>query len=147
MSWPQWLIAVATFALMLWVLLVVGLLVLGRRSSARALAGFIPDCVVLLRRLITDPRVPRRSKVVLWLLLGYLAFPLDLVPDFIPVAGQADDLLAVALGLRAVLRGAGPQVVRELWPGPPESLGLLLRAAGRARAAGSSEEVGGPRVR
>ena len=114
----------------LWALLVAALFLLGRRDWARAMARFIPDCIVLFRRLLGDERVPRRHKVLLWALLGYLAMPFDLVPDFIPVAGQLDDAIAVALVLRAVLRGAGPGLVREHWPGPPESLALVLRAAG-----------------
>jgi len=56
--------------------------------------------------------------------------PFDLIPDFIPVAGQLDDAVLVALTLRAVLRGAGPGLVREHWPGPPESLDAMLRLAG-----------------
>jgi uncharacterized membrane protein YkvA (DUF1232 family) len=63
-------------------------------------------------------------------LLLYLTSPLDLVPDFIPVAGQLDDLALVALALRVVVRGAGADLVREHWPGPPQSLALILRFAG-----------------
>ena len=109
-----------------WALFVLALVLLGRREWARAMARFIPDCIVLFRRLLADERIPRGPKLLLWALLGYLAMPFDLVPDFIPVAGQLDDAVAVALVLRAVLRAAGPDVVREHWPGPPESLGLLL---------------------
>jgi uncharacterized membrane protein YkvA (DUF1232 family) len=110
---------------------VVGLLVAGRRSGARALAGFVPDCVVLFRRLLGDARVPRRRKLLLAALAGYLAMPFDLVPDFIPVAGQLDDAILVALVLRAVLRGGGTELIREHWPGPEESLAVVLRLAGR----------------
>ena len=109
---------------------VIALIGLGRRGDARALAGFVPDCAVLLRRLLADPRVPRQRKAVLVALLGYLAMPIDLVPDFIPVAGQLDDAIIAALALRFVLRGAGPGLVAELWPGPAASGGLVLRAIG-----------------
>ena len=109
---------------------VVALIVLGRRETARAVAGFIPDCVVLVRRLMRDPRVPRRRKLLLAALVGYLALPFDLVPDFIPVAGQLDDALVVALALRAVLRGGGRELVREHWPGPAGSLAVVLRLVG-----------------
>lgn len=113
-------------------LLFIGLLFArGRRSDARALAGFIPDCIVFLHRLLQDGRVPRRRKVLLVGLVGYLAMPFDLVPDFIPVAGQLDDAILVAMALRIVLRGAGPTLVREHWPGPVGSLSLILRLAGR----------------
>jgi Protein of unknown function (DUF1232) len=70
--------------IVVWALAVATLVVGGRRTDARALAGFIPDCLVLLRRLLADPRVPRRRKLLLVGLVGYLALPFDLVPDFIP---------------------------------------------------------------
>lgn len=92
-------IIVATYAAFLaWLLLN------GRRQDARALAGFVPDCIVLFRRLLADERVPRSRKLLIVAATGYLAMPFDLVPDFIPVAGQLDDLLVVALVLRSVLR-------------------------------------------
>jgi uncharacterized membrane protein YkvA (DUF1232 family) len=121
---------VAAVALALYAALVLGLYVAGRRESARALAGFVPDCVVLVRRLLADPRVPRRRKVVLALLVAYLALPFDLVPDLIPVAGQLDDAVLLALALRYVLRGASGAMLRELWPGPAGSLAVVERLAG-----------------
>jgi uncharacterized membrane protein YkvA (DUF1232 family) len=122
MSTLAWL-AVATVAL--YALAVLALVALGRRTDARALAGFIPDCVVLVRRLLRDPRVPRRTKVALYLLIAYLVMPVDLVPDFIPVAGQLDDAILVALVLRSFLRAGGAALVREHWPGPERTLGAL----------------------
>jgi uncharacterized membrane protein YkvA (DUF1232 family) len=110
---------------------VVGMLVvIGRGAEARALARFVPDCIVLFRRLLSDSRVPRGRKLLLLALVGYLAMPLDLIPDFIPVAGQLDDAILVALVLRTVLRGAGDDLVREHWPGPEASLDAVLRLAG-----------------
>ena len=55
--------------------------------------------------------------------------PFDLVPDFIPVAGQLDDAIIVALVLRAVVRSGGPDLLREHWPGPAASLTVLMRLA------------------
>jgi uncharacterized membrane protein YkvA (DUF1232 family) len=95
-----------------------------------ALAGFVPDCVVLFGRLFRDPRVPRRSKVLLAALIPYLALPFDLIPDFIPVVGQLDDAILVAFVLRRVTRRTDPGLVRELWPGPEASLRLVLRLVG-----------------
>lgn len=112
-------------AVALYVAAVLALAALGRRTDARALAGFIPDCVVLTRRLLRDPRVPRRTKLALWLLIAYLLLPIDLVPDLIPVAGQLDDAILVALVLRAFLRAGGGALVREHWPGPERTLGAL----------------------
>jgi uncharacterized membrane protein YkvA (DUF1232 family) len=115
-----------------YVLFIGVLLARGRRSDARALAGFIPDCLVFIRRLLCDERVSRRRRLLLVGVVGYLAMPFDLVPDVIPVAGQLDDAILVAIALRVVLRGAGPAVVREHWPGPATSLHLMLRLAGGA---------------
>ena len=115
--------------LVLYAALVLALVLLGRREHARAVAGLIPDCVVLFRRLLRDPRVARRHKLMLAALVPYLLLPFDLVPDFIPVAGQLDDVLIVAFVLRRVVRAAGPQLVEEHWPGPHVSLRLMLRLA------------------
>jgi uncharacterized membrane protein YkvA (DUF1232 family) len=123
------LIALAVAATV-YALLVLLLVVAGRRAEARALARFVPDCAVLFRRLMADRRISRPRKALLGLLVAYLAMPFDLVPDFIPVAGQLDDAVLVALTLRAVLRDAGPALVSEHWPGPPESLAAMLRLAG-----------------
>jgi uncharacterized membrane protein YkvA (DUF1232 family) len=114
----------------LYVVAVAALIAAGRREDARALAGFIPDCVVLVSRLVRDRRIPRRRRALLWLMLAYLAFPLDLVPDFLPVAGQLDDAVILGLALRLLVRGGNAELVRRAWPGPEASLTLVLRAAG-----------------
>jgi uncharacterized membrane protein YkvA (DUF1232 family) len=123
-------IALMAAAALVYAAFVLVLLVLGRREDARAAARFVPDCVVLFRRLLADPRVRRRDKLLLAALVPYLLLPFDLVPDFIPVAGQLDDAVLVALVLRRVLKGAGREVVEEHWPGPRTSLALVLRLAG-----------------
>jgi len=134
MSDARRLLTVALAALLLYALLVLALVVTGRRTDARALAGFLPDCALLLKRLARDPRVPRRAKLVLLAAAAYVAFPIDLVPDFVPVAGQLDDAIVIALALRAVLRAGGPALICEHWPGPPRSLALILRLAGDPEA-------------
>lgn len=126
-----WIFASGVAAMLAVYLLFVALLSLaGRKSDARALAGFIPHCIVLFSRLLRDPRVPLRAKVVLAILVAYLSMPFDLVPDFVPVAGQLDDAILVAFVLRAVLRASGPGLAQEHWPGPTSSLALVLRLAG-----------------
>jgi uncharacterized membrane protein YkvA (DUF1232 family) len=130
MTWWRWLLAASAVALLLWGAFVALLFSIGRRGDARALAGFIPDCIVLVGRLLNDPRVPRRRKLLFIALGAYLALPFDLVPDFIPVAGQLDDVIIVALVLRRFLRSGGEPLVREHWPGPEQSLRLVLRLAG-----------------
>jgi uncharacterized membrane protein YkvA (DUF1232 family) len=131
MSWWLWtLVALAVLALA-WGGLVLVLIVAGRRTEARALAGFLPDCVVLVERLLRDPRVPRRRKLLLAATAAYLALPFDLVPDFIPVAGQLDDAIILALVLRGLLRSGGGELIRENWPGPELTLALLLGRSDR----------------
>src|SRR5205809_7997242 len=129
MPWWAWLLVGVGVALAVWAAFIVWLLSVGRRADAQALTTFIPDCVVLVTRLARDPRVPRRRKLLLLGLIGYLALPFDLVPDFIPVAGQLDDAVIVALVLRSFVRSGSGALVRELWPGPEHSLGLILQLA------------------
>lgn len=129
MSWSQWLMVGAGIAVAVYAAFIAWLLIAGRRQDARALAGFIPDCLVLFHRLLADERVPRSRKLLVAALIAYLATPIDLVPDFIPIAGQLDDAIIVAFVLRTIMRSGGPELVREQWPGPPTSLNVLLRLA------------------
>jgi len=124
-----WLAIGVGSALALYAAFMLWLIAVGRGTDARALATLIPDCIVLVTRLARDPRVPRRRKLLLAALVGYLGLPFDLVPDFIPVAGQLDDVLVVALVLRHLVRSGGEPLIRELWPGPERSLTLVLRLA------------------
>jgi uncharacterized membrane protein YkvA (DUF1232 family) len=129
-SWWLWFLVMLGAMAVAWILFVGFLILVGRREDARALAGFIPDCLVLVGRLLSDARVSRRWKLLLLGLVGYLALPFDLVPDFIPVAGQLDDVIVVTLVLRRFVRSGGEPLLREHWPGPEQSLRLVLRLAG-----------------
>jgi uncharacterized membrane protein YkvA (DUF1232 family) len=90
----------------------------------------LPDLLRLVRRLAADQGVPRGARVRLWLLLGYLASPIDLIPDFIPVLGYADDAVMVSLVLRSVIRKAGTQKIRDHWPGTDDGLRALGKVIG-----------------
>jgi uncharacterized membrane protein YkvA (DUF1232 family) len=117
-------------AIGLYLVAVAALIAAGRREHARALAGFIPDCMVMVSRLARDRRISRARRAILLLVLGYLALPIDLVPDFLPGIGQLDDAVLLGLALRLVVHAGGTGIVREAWPGPEASLTLVLRAAG-----------------
>jgi uncharacterized membrane protein YkvA (DUF1232 family) len=125
-------------ALAVYAMFVGALVLVGRRQDARAVAGFLPDCVIFFGRLLRDRRIPRRHKLLLGFLVAYLAMPLDLVPDFIPVAGQLDDAILVLLVLRTILRRAPAELLAEHWPGPQSSLERMLRLS-RGGPAGSPE--------
>jgi uncharacterized membrane protein YkvA (DUF1232 family) len=98
-------------------------------TNARDVVRFLPDCLVLFKRLLGDRRIRRRAKIVLALMLAYLAMPFDLVPDFIPVLGQLDDVLLVMVAIGYVVKLSGESVVRELWPGSESGLEIVLRLA------------------
>lgn len=117
----------ALVALLLWALSLVALYLAGKRGAARSLATFLPDSLILVHRLLRDPALPRSRKLALWALLAYLALPIDLVPDFLPVVGLLDDAILAALTLRFVLRGAPSRRLAELWPGSPEGLAVISR--------------------
>jgi uncharacterized membrane protein YkvA (DUF1232 family) len=130
MTTLQWIaITLGVFALA-YAIAVGALIHAGRRMHAKALLRAIPDLSVLVSRLLREPVVPRRHKLALGALTLYLAMPFDLVPDFIPVAGQLDDVILVAWVLRSILRAAGPDLLRAHWPGPQVSLAVLERIAG-----------------
>jgi uncharacterized membrane protein YkvA (DUF1232 family) len=94
------------------------------------LVRFVPQLAVLFTRLARDRRVPRLRRLWVLAMGAYLASPIDLIPDFIPVMGQLDDALLVALTLRGIVRGAGPELVRDHWSGSQRSLHAVLRLAG-----------------
>ncbi|MDZ4090185.1 MAG: YkvA family protein [Arthrobacter sp.] len=90
----------------------------------------LPDLLRLLRRLLADKSLGAGVRIRLALLLAYLLSPIDLVPDFVPVLGYADDVIIVALVLRSVIARAGGDALRRHWPGTPDGLQLILRLAG-----------------
>ncbi len=98
-------------------------------TSMREQLRLLPDVLRLVSRLARDQTIPRSVRWRLWGLLGYLALPIDLVPDFIPVIGYADDAIVVVLVLRSVVRRAGPEALQLHWPGTPEGLATLKRVA------------------
>ena len=96
-------------------------------STLAETARIVPDAFRLVRRLAADKNLPRGVRVRLWCLLAYLASPIDLVPDFVPVIGYADDAIILSLVLRNVIKRAGAEAVRAHWPGTPDGLATLSR--------------------
>lgn len=134
---PDWAIVVLSVLgglVTLWLVLVLILWVqsrrAGRRVDWRQILRLVGDVVVLLRRLVADPKVPRGTRWWLGGLLVYLLLPIDLVPDFIPVLGYADDAIVVAIALRYTMRTAGRPAIERHWPGTPDGLESLLTLAG-----------------
>ncbi|MFI6511200.1 YkvA family protein [Streptosporangium sp. NPDC050855] len=114
-----------------WLLLLVALLVVRPEAGLlREALRILPDLLRLLRRLAADESLPRGVRVRLGLLMLYLAMPIDLIPDFIPVLGYADDAIVVTAVLRGVVRRAGLEAVRGHWPGTPAGFDALCRLTG-----------------
>ena len=127
-------IAVAVGLVVLWTALLIALAMARPKDlSVTDALRLLPDVVVLLRRLAADSELPQGVRVRLLLLLAYLIMPIDLVPDFIPILGYADDAIVVAVALRSVARRAGPDAIDEHWPGTPEGLHAVRRLIGLSR--------------
>jgi len=128
-DWLLGLVIGAGCVLASWLLLIV----LAHRlppGLLRDLAAFIPDCVTTARRLRSDPRVPRRAKVAIVFAAIWVASPIDLIPEFIPVIGPLDDIVVVALALRYAGRQVPREVIMAAWPGETR---LIQRLLGPAR--------------
>lgn len=134
MEWWQTLAGVAVALLLAWIALVVALLI-AKPDGARLTEALrlLPDALRLLRRLAADRDLPRGVRIRLGLLLAYLAVPFDLIPDFIPVLGYADDAIIVIAVLRSVVRRAGLDAVRRHWPGTDDGFAALSRLTGLDR--------------
>ena len=96
-------------------------------STLREIALFLPNFLVLLKRLVSDPRVPRKSKLILGATIVYLVSPIDVVPDFVPGIGQLDDVVVALLALHSILNRVDDEVVIEHWPGN-ENVIRMVRA-------------------
>jgi uncharacterized membrane protein YkvA (DUF1232 family) len=133
-DWFKLILIAAAVMVALWGLLVV----LAARlppGLLKDLAGFLPACVTLVRRLRGDPRVPWQAKAAVVVAGLWVLSPIDLLPEFLPVIGPLDDVVVVALALRFAARRVPREVLLEAWPGEPRLLERLLRPAGHHSAA------------
>jgi uncharacterized membrane protein YkvA (DUF1232 family) len=134
------IIGVAAGVLVIWSTLVVILLLQVRRLHGdldwRDILRLVPDVVRLVKRLATDKAVPRATRWWLFGLLVYLILPIDLIPDFFPVIGYADDAIMTVIALRYAIKHAGADAVRRNWPGSAQGLASVLYLA---RTGGAAE--------
>ena len=129
--WAQTLLSLAAALLIAWLALIVALLIAKPdKGLLREALRLLPDVLRLLRRLAGDRGLPRGVRVRLTLLLVYLAIPIDLIPDFIPVLGYADDAIIVTAVLRSVVRRAGLDAVHAHWPGTDDGFAAVCRLTG-----------------
>ncbi len=132
-GWLQAILIAVAVVVVSWLLLIV----LARRlppGVAKDLAAFLPDCVTAMRALRRDPRVPRRAKIALLIAVLWVLSPIDLIPEFLPVIGPLDDVVAVVLLLRYAARSIPRETLLEAWPTDPALLERMIGA--RARPAG-----------
>jgi uncharacterized membrane protein YkvA (DUF1232 family) len=114
----------------IWLAAVAALVVFGRVGAARELLGLVPNLLLLFKDLVRDDRVPRSAKVWLGVAAVWLASPIDLIPEFVPVLGPLDDAIVAAAVLRHLVRKAGSEVVYEHWRGEPATIARVLRIFG-----------------
>ena len=129
--WREVLVGVVAGLVATWLAVLVALLVVRPRGSLlKESMRLLPDLLRLLRDLAADRGQPRGVRVRLGLLIAYLALPFDLVPDFIPVIGYADDVVVVVWTLRSVVRAVGLPELRRHWRGSDDGFEALRRVAG-----------------
>jgi len=135
--WWDLLLGILAALLLAWLALVVALIIVRPRGGLlREALRLLPDVLRLVRRLAADQALPRAVRVRLGLVLAYLAVPIDLIPDFVPVLGYADDAIIVTAVLRGVVRRAGIDAVRAHWPGNDDGFTALTRLTGLDRTTG-----------
>ena len=101
-----------------------------RGVPARTVVAMIPDVLRLLRGLVTDPAVPLDVRLALIGLVAWIASPIDLIPEFVPVLGPIDDVVVAVVALRYVRWRLGTEALRARWRGTPEGFGVLARVLG-----------------
>ena len=138
---PYPLLVGIAVAVVVWLVAVAALFVFGRVGAARELLGLIPNLLLLFKDLVRDDRIPRGAKVWLGVAAVWLASPIDLIPEFIPVLGPLDDAIVAAAVLRHLVRRAGSDVVYEHWRGEPATITRVLRLFG---AEASTDVAGRP---
>jgi uncharacterized membrane protein YkvA (DUF1232 family) len=129
LDWSQILIGLGVALLVAWIALAVALLALRPQDqSLRDLAKVVPQTLRLVTALYRDRALPRSVRWRLRVALIYNVQPINLIPDFIPVIGFADNAIVLIWALRSTVRVAGTDAVEGHWTGTPEGLGVIYRA-------------------
>jgi len=124
------ILAVLISLVILWIAFVGALLIFRPRTDLREAVRILPDLLVMLGAIAQDGALPWSVRARLWLVLFYLAMPIDIIPDVFPVIGWADDAILVAWVVRSVVRRSGPDALARNWPGPADGLDVVKRLAG-----------------
>ena len=130
----HWIVLMAAALVSLWATAGLAAWLLKPRdlSLGQALT-LMPDTLRLLYRLAGDRTLSRAARTAVWGAGFYIAAaPINVIPDFIPVLGCADDIVVVLLVLRFVAARAGRERLAQHWPGSPQGLAVLMRGLGRA---------------
>jgi uncharacterized membrane protein YkvA (DUF1232 family) len=126
--WLDVIISVSAALLLSWLALIVALAIRRPKGSLlKEALRLLPDLLRLLKRLTTDRTLPVGVRVRVALLFVYLALPIDILPDFVPVLGYADDAIIVILVLRSVCRRVSVEALRAAWPGSDDGFAALQR--------------------
>lgn len=127
------LIVIAISVTAVWLSLAIVLVVKRPDRDTIIAASKIPgELVSMARALLREDQLPRAARVRLWFLIGYLISPIDLIPDFVPAIGYADDLIVAAILLRGTARSVGREALEDAWTGSTENLEVVLRLCGLA---------------
>jgi uncharacterized membrane protein YkvA (DUF1232 family) len=130
-SWWNLALGVVAGLVLAWLALVIGLILVRPRGGLlREALRLLPDVIRLIRRLAADKTLPHGVRIRLVLLLAYLAIPIDLIPDFVPVLGYADDAIIVTAVLRSIVRRSGLDAIRAHWPGTDDGFAAVVRLTG-----------------
>jgi len=130
-SWWNLALGVVAGLVLAWLALVIGLILVRPRGGLlREALRLLPDVIRLIRRLAADKTLSHGVRIRLVLLLAYLAIPIDLIPDFVPILGYADDAIIVTAVLRSVVRRSGLDAIRAHWPGTDDGFAAVVRLTG-----------------
>jgi uncharacterized membrane protein YkvA (DUF1232 family) len=124
-------IGVLISLLSIWIVLVVVLIILKPKTQTiKEALRILPDILRLIHSLSKDKKLPLSSRLRIWGLVGYLALPIDLIPDFIPVIGYADDAIIMAFVFRSIVKKSGKAALEIHWKGSDQGLQLIYKLTG-----------------